>query len=116
MSTDKPHDRCLTTSSGLSSFFSATWIGQPARKILDGQKTFIVRGVTSRGIFLETENAWITFLSKEIFRGPLTLNIVQFKNFPWVGPGKEGCIEDQVISFGIVHLQIRYAEAQNWGN
>lgn len=114
MSTDKPHDRCLSTSSGSSSYFSAKWIGQPAREILDCQKRFTVRGVTSRGIFLETEDAWITFLSKETYRGPLTLNIERFEDYPWVEPGMIGCIEDRVISFEIVDLRVSYADALGW--
>lgn len=114
MSTDKPHDRCLTTSSSSGASVSVRWIGQPALDALSGEKKFTVRGVTSRGIFLETDDAWIVFLSKESYRGPLTLNITNYKNIPWVEPGQKGCIDSGIISFDIVELAINYLNAEPW--
>lgn len=114
MSTDKPHDRCLTTSSQSTQYFSAAWIGRPAKGILARQKSFTVRGVTSRGVFLETEGGWIVFLSSEIYRGPLTLNINNYKDRPWVEPGWKGCIQDGIIAFENLDFQVAFREAKDW--
>ncbi len=114
MSTDKPHERCLTSSSAADSTFSAAWIGRPVRGILARQKSFTVRGVTSRGVFLETEGGWIAFLSNEVYRGPLTLNIQNYKDLPWVEPGLKGCIQDGIIAFDNLDFQVSYRGAKDW--
>ena len=53
----------------------ATGIGNIASITCTEGKHFLVRGVTSRGLFLEDEIANILFLSYEKYRGPYTLNI-----------------------------------------
>ncbi len=55
--------------------FHARSIGSLANEILSASPTAKVRGITSRGIFLQTETNWIIYLSKEGFRGPLTVNL-----------------------------------------
>jgi hypothetical protein len=114
MSTDNPHDQCLTTSSPADPPISAIWIGQPVKAILTRQKSFSVRGVTSRGVFLETEGGWIAFLSNEIYRGPLTLNIQNYQQIPWIEPGWKGRIENGTFTFDNLDVKIGYRSAQNW--
>jgi hypothetical protein len=114
MSTDKPHDRCLTTSSQSKPLFPASWIGKPVKEILARQKSFSIRGVTSRGVFLETEGGWITFLSNEVYRGPLTLNIQNYQQIPWVEPGLRGSIDQDIIAFDNLDVCIGYGEARVW--
>lgn len=114
MSTDNPPNHCLTTSSPDDPSITAAWIGQPVREILSRQKSFSVRGVTSRGVFLETEGGWIAFLSNEIYRGPLTLNIQNYQDIPWIEPGWKGRIEDGIIILDNLDVRIGYCKAQRW--
>ncbi len=53
----------------------ATSMGTQAYHILLESHQFVIRGVTSRGVFLDSTNGWIVFLSREKYRGPLTINI-----------------------------------------
>jgi hypothetical protein len=53
-------------------------IGKIAQSSLTQSRQAQVRGVTSQGVFLHLNSDWIVFLSREQFRGPLTLNIPQF--------------------------------------
>jgi len=50
-------------------------IGIIARQVLSRDQNASVLGVTSRGIFLQTQQKKVIFLSREKYRGPLTLNI-----------------------------------------
>jgi hypothetical protein len=52
-------------------------IGSLAQKIISEEKTAILLGVSSRGIFLKVGLHWVIFLSCEPMRGPLTLNLNQ---------------------------------------
>lgn len=53
---------------------SATAIGAGAEHLLRGASQAATRGVTSRGVFVQTGRGWL-FLSAEVNRGPLTVNI-----------------------------------------
>jgi hypothetical protein len=44
-------------------------------EVLSTGKGARIMGTTSRGIFLQIENAWLVFLSWERWRGPLTVNL-----------------------------------------
>ena len=78
MSTDESHIDCLTTGRNTPDFtLSAATIGLKAVDVLAQAKTFIIRGVTSRGIFVAVDEKVILFLSRERFKGPLIVN------FPW---------------------------------
>ncbi len=48
-----------------------------AAQALTQDRPFIIRGITSRGIFVDLEEKLILFLSTERFRGPLTINLPQ---------------------------------------
>lgn len=54
------------------------------------------------------------FLSNEIYRGPLTLNIQNYKQIPWVEPGLRGSIEPEIIAFDNLDVRIGYGEASDW--
>ncbi len=50
-------------------------MGKPAADILTAPQPVTIRGITSRGIFLETNSQCILFLSSEKFKGPLNINL-----------------------------------------
>jgi hypothetical protein len=56
-------------------YFEAESIGNLAFDSLATDQGGSVLGLTSRGIFIKTENKWLNFLSFESFRGPLTINL-----------------------------------------
>lgn len=56
-------------------YFEAESIGNLAFDSLSTDQGGSVLGLTSRGIFIKTENKWLKFLSTESFRGPLTINL-----------------------------------------
>jgi len=56
-------------------YFEAESIGNLAFDSLATDQEGSVLGLTSRGIFIKTENKWLKFLSFESFRGPLTINL-----------------------------------------
>lgn len=61
------------------------------------QQSFEVRGVTSKGIFIETDQNHVIFLSKEKFRGPLTINCRRnFGSLEFIEMGDKGCIDDSL--------------------
>ena len=56
-------------------YFETESIGNLAFDSLATDQGGSVLGLTSRGIFIKTENKWLIFLSTESFRGPLTINL-----------------------------------------
>jgi len=52
-------------------------VGRKAAEVLTLERPFTIRGVTSRGIFVDIEEKIILFLSRERFRGPLIINLPQ---------------------------------------
>jgi len=81
VSTDEPHIDCLTTGRNAPDIsISATSVGQSAVDVLAQGNDFIVRGVTSRGIFVSVDERTVVFLSRERFKGPLIVNL------PWDSP------------------------------
>jgi hypothetical protein len=56
-------------------YFEAESIGNLAFDSLSTDQKGSVLGLTSRGVFIKTENKWMNFLSFESFRGPLTINL-----------------------------------------
>jgi len=76
MSTDNPHNNCLTIGNPLpSTILKPVTIGCVALEKLANQIHFVVRGVTSKGVFLEIDNHWIVYLSSEKYKGPLNINL-----------------------------------------
>jgi len=56
-------------------YIEAESIGNLAFDSLSVDQEGSVLGLTSRGVFIKTENKWLIFLSLESFRGPLTVNL-----------------------------------------
>lgn len=50
-------------------------MGLAAANSLKVERPFTIRGITSRGVFVDIEETMIVFLSREQFRGPLTINL-----------------------------------------
>ena len=50
-------------------------IGNFAHQVLEHSKGAHVSGIASRGLYLQPEDDWTLYLSREVFRGPLTLNL-----------------------------------------
>lgn len=116
MSTDEPHIDCLTTGRSTPNFsISATSIGQPAVDVLAQGKNFIIRGVTSRGIFVSVDEKTIIFLSRERFKGPLIVNL------PWnpvvldqIAIKAEGRVCPRGFRFSCPDLLIDISSAETW--
>ncbi|MEJ2487992.1 MAG: DUF2877 domain-containing protein [Anaerolineales bacterium] len=49
--------------------------GRKALEFLTPGANLAVYGISSKGLFLDTDKDWIIFLSRESFRGPLTINL-----------------------------------------
>ncbi|HWR64505.1 MAG TPA: DUF2877 domain-containing protein [Bellilinea sp.] len=76
MSTDETHIDCLTTDRFRPEFsLEARTIGLVAANALKVDRPFTIRGITSRGIFVDLDEKLILFLSREDYRGPLTVNM-----------------------------------------
>jgi len=58
-----------------NSTITITHLGSFAHKILQQETKGIVTGISSRGIFLQPEDDLTLFLSREKFKGPLTINL-----------------------------------------
>lgn len=116
MSTDEPHIDCLTTGRNSPDVtVSASSVGQTAVDVLARGKAFIVRGVTSRGIFVSVDEKTIFFLSHERFKGPLIVNL------PWDSPvldqiaiKAEGKICPHGFRFPNPNLFISVSSAEKW--
>ena len=50
-------------------------IGSFAQQVLERSKSALVSGIASRGIYLQPEDDWTLYISQEIFKGPLTMNL-----------------------------------------
>lgn len=88
MSTDKTHPHCLTAHE-LVHFKSikASSAGKFLIDHLNNETVLYLRGITSRGVFIESGDGQILFISFELFRGPLTVN-TQKLEFPSSAPGE----------------------------
>jgi hypothetical protein len=53
-------------------------LGELAFQLLQEPHAATLLGITSRGVFMETDSHWVIFLSMEQFRGPLTINMPEF--------------------------------------
>jgi len=116
VSTDESHIDCLTTGRNTPDFtLSAATIGLKAVDILSQAKTFIIRGVTSRGVFVAVDDKVILFLSKERFKGPLIVNL------PWdpvvldqIAIQAEGRVCSRGLRFSSPNLFIDISRAEAW--
>jgi len=90
-------------------------IGVVARQQLSGIQRAAILGVTSRGVFLKLESGWVIFISRETFRGPLTLNLVgDATGLMRLDNGQPATITSGGIFFPRSGLVINYAQAREW--
>jgi len=116
VSTDEPHIDCLTTGRNTPGFtLSAASIGHPAVDVLAQGKNFVIRGVTSRGIFVSVDEKTIIFLSRERFKGPLIVNL------PWepvvldqIAIKADGKVCPRGFRFSYPDLFIDVSSAETW--
>jgi len=117
MSTDEGHSHCLTRSPEDGAYYHARWIGKPISDASRSAKSVLVRGTTSRGIFLELDTGWIAFLSSETYRGPLTLNLDEnFNEIDILTPGVRGEISNDVIRLFSPDITIDTRKARIWSS
>lgn len=78
----------------------ATSIGSLALGCVQERSEATIRGITSRGIFIQTKSRWIIFLSYEQVPGPLTINMPAAKDFATsLLPGEKIQIQSGDLSF-----------------
>jgi hypothetical protein len=78
----------------------ATSIGSLALSCIQARSEATICGVTSRGLFIQTNSRWIFFLSYEQVPGPLTINVPAAKDLA-IGllPGEQFVIQSGTLSF-----------------
>ncbi len=86
-----------------------------AQAALSVEGTAVVRGNTSRGIFIKTESKWVIFLSYELHHGPMTVNlkgnVSPLRELP---PGALVQLSPNLITVPKPHLEISLREAFAW--
>lgn len=93
----------------------ANTLGEPAGRLCAAAHSAAVLGVTSRGIFIKTDQNWVLFLSYEAQRGPLTLNLEQAvrpESLPQVGSSIE--FQSGELVFPISGLRLSIDQARVW--
>jgi hypothetical protein len=71
----------------LSDHLEITQIGKIALEILETRTAGQITGITRHGVFLDF-GGWVVFLSTEVSRGPLTLNLKSgWKHLHSIEPG-----------------------------
>jgi len=113
VSTEKSYPRLPTNRSNYYGYIQARWIGKSIRDALNNASSGIIRGTTSRGIFLDIANDWVLYLTDEQDRGPLTLNLEQKlpEGFQ-TSTGITVRVERERILFDSVYLAVNIANAQ----
>lgn len=91
----------------------AVTIGAAAERVLHARRPAQVLGVTSRGIFLHMQPAELVFLSREAYRGPLTVNLPEL-NLPAVEPGDRAELIPGQVVFPALGAIIDYRSAIVW--
>jgi len=90
-------------------------IGKPAFQAISQPADFTVRGNTSRGIFLSVADQRIIFLSREMYKGPLSINIPRMHpvldEIPLQATGK---VENGVIQFDATLVEIDCSQLEPW--
>jgi hypothetical protein len=90
-------------------------LGGRANLLLKQYKHYSVIGVTSRGVFFAPPEKWTLFLSREPFRGPLTINLtVEARQAGTVRKGDRITHLGGHLQFQKSGLKIDLANAQVW--
>ena len=86
-----------------------------ARDILNMSKEAFVIGATSRGVFLKTDLNWVIFLTAEIFRNPLTINVSNEETFfDSLNKNKKVIICDGNIHIPSKKARLMVSESKVW--
>jgi hypothetical protein len=94
---------------------TVTHIGSVAQELLAHQGTGSILGVTSRGVYLRLACDWVTFLSVENQRGPLTLNCTDLdKRLMHVAIGEQAGLAAGKISFPASGVILDLSQASPW--
>jgi hypothetical protein len=96
-----------------TSYTQAISIGKVARRALENVARGSILGVTSRGIFLQLPTLRVLFLSREAFRGPLTINLPE-EAFPEAEVGELVEIHSGQIRFSRDHLTVNTNDSLIW--
>ena len=90
-------------------------IGKPAFQAIMQSADFTVMGNTSRGIFLSIADQRMIFLSREMYRGPLSINIPGMHSVLDEIPLREtGEVEKGVIRFASSPIEIECSQLEPW--
>jgi hypothetical protein len=91
-------------------------IGCLAEEILKKRLEAIVYGSNSQGIFLNTTENWLLYLSKERFRGPLTINLQesQINTLSSIRIGDTANLSAQTLNFPRKGCKIQLEENLVW--
>jgi hypothetical protein len=86
-----------------------TSIGHVAHQVLRRTPSGLVTGVTSRGIYLQPLGDLTLYLTRDSFRGPLTINIRdESGGFSSIQPGEAADFIENTLTFGtsgqVIHL------------
>lgn len=93
----------------------AAAIGKKALELIQSVEVLRVQGISTRGIFLGVEHEWILFLSREEFRGPLTINVPNLElNEIQIGNQVKVEHSAQWLDFQDVNRSVSYGAAQNY--
>jgi hypothetical protein len=89
--------------------------GESACLELSRRQSGQVFGVTSRGIFIRTQASGLIFLSFEIFRGPLTINLAQpFAPFQALQNGEPVSTGENRLQIPTAHIEVKVAPEVVW--
>ncbi len=92
-----------------------TCAGAAAYALLGGTGPGTVLGVTSRGWFLSVFDHRIIFLSRETYRGPITINLTGLPDaVPGIEPGSTVQIHEGWITFPETNLELSVRAAARW--
>jgi hypothetical protein len=90
-------------------------LGQVARQRLRRAQALTVLGLTRRGVFLRVGRTGVVFLSREPFRGPLTLNVAPpAAGLERLALGLAGRSVAGALEFESGQLCLNYAAAVEW--
>ena len=89
--------------------------GETAFLELTRRQSGQVFGVTSRGIFIRTEQSGLIFLSFEEFRGPLTVNLAEpFTPFHELQNGQRASLGENRLQIPAGHIEVLAAPEAVW--
>ncbi len=90
-------------------------LGSRAHQLLRQPQQGKLIGISSRGIFVRLVSDWIVFISKEAYRGPLTLNLVgSFSPPDQAHPGDSVHFAAEAIEFPTIGWKIRSPAPTVW--